>query len=61
MSEITVVLKDSDRTYKHGFLIYEPFTVSEDDPVICACIEEAKMNFNGDPESVHVKIHMEIK
>jgi hypothetical protein len=61
MSEITVILKDSDRTYRQKFLIYEKFTLDQDDPVIHMCIFEAKKNFEGDPESVQIKIHLEIQ
>ena len=61
MSEITVILKDSDRTYKQKFLVYEDYTVSEMDSVIVKCIEESKMSFNGEPESIQIKIHLEIQ
>jgi hypothetical protein len=61
MNELTVILKDSDRTYRQKFLIYEKYTLSDEDPVILMCIGEAKKNFAGDPESVQVKIHMEIQ
>jgi hypothetical protein len=61
MSELTVILKDSDRTYRQKFLVYEAFTVSDNDPVVLMCIENAKKNFDGDPESVQIKIHLEIQ
>jgi hypothetical protein len=61
MNELTVILKDSDRTYRQKFLIYEVYSVSDDDAVIIACIEEAKKNFEGDPESIQIKIHLEIQ
>ena len=61
MNELTVILKDSDRTYRQKFLIYEQYTMSDDDPVIRMCIDEAKKNFEGDPESIQIKIHMEIQ
>ena len=61
MNELTVILKDSDRTYRQNFLIYEKYSVAYDDPVIIACIEAAKKNFQGDPESIQVKIHLEIQ
>jgi hypothetical protein len=61
MSELTVILKDSERTYKQKFLIYKDYAVADDDAVILACIEEAKKNFEGEPESIQVKIHMEIQ
>jgi hypothetical protein len=61
MSELTVILKDSDRTYRQKFLIYEKFTLYQDDPVILMCIDEAKKNFEGEPEFVQIKIHLEIQ
>jgi hypothetical protein len=61
MSELTVILKDSDRTYRQKFLIYEAYSMSDDDPVIRMCIEEAKKNFEGDPEKIQIKIHLEIQ
>jgi hypothetical protein len=61
MNELTVILKDSDRTYRQKFLIYENYSVSDDDPVIRMCIEEAKKNFEGEPENIQVKIHLEIQ
>jgi len=61
MTELTVVLKDSARTYRQKFLIYEAYTMSENDPVILACISEAQKNFEGEPESIQVKSHMEIQ
>lgn len=61
MNELTVILKNSDRTYRQKFLIYETYSVSENDKVIGMCIEEAKKSFEGDPESIQVKIHMEIQ
>ena len=61
MSELTVILKDSDRTYRQKFLIYESYSPDEHDPVILNCIQEAKKNFEGDPESINIKIHLEIQ
>jgi hypothetical protein len=61
MSELTVILKDSERSYRQKFLIYENLTPSDDDPVIMRCIEEAKNNFDGEPETIQIKIHLEIQ
>ena len=61
MTELTVVLKDDHRTYRQKFLIYENYTMSDDDDVIRMCITEAKKNFEGDPESIQIKVHMEIQ
>lgn len=61
MSELTVILKDSERTYRQKFLIYATYCVSEDEPEIIKCIEEAKQNFQGDPEEITIKISLEIQ
>ena len=61
MTELTVILKDSDRTYRQKFLIYEDYTATEDDPIILACIEESKKSFDGDPETIQVKINMDVQ
>jgi hypothetical protein len=61
MTELTVILKDADRTYKQKFLIYENYCPSEEDPIVKTCIEEAKNNFEGEPEKIQVKIHLEVQ
>lgn len=61
MTELTVILKDSDRTYRQKFLIYENYCPCAEDPVITMCIEEAKKSFEGEPESIQIKIHLEIQ
>jgi hypothetical protein len=60
MSEVVVILKDSERTYRQKFLSYSEFTVNENDSYILKCVEEAKKNFDGEPEEVVVKITLEI-
>ena len=60
MNEMTVILKDSDRIYKQKFLIYEKYELSDESPIIQECISEAKKNFDGRPEHVQIKIHMEM-
>ena len=61
MTELTVILKDSERTYRQKFLIYEEYTTFENDPVIFKCIEEAKRNFDGEPDDIQIKITLEIQ
>jgi len=61
MSELTVILKDEHRTFKQKFLLYEAFTVSEHDETVRNCINEAIKNFGvGSPDSVQVKIHLQV-
>ena len=61
MSELTVILKDSERTYRQKFLCYDDYHVSENDPFILQCIEEARKSFDGEPEHIQIKIHLEIQ
>lgn len=61
MTELTVILKDSDRTYRQKFLCYQAYSTSLEDPIIGECIKLAKKSFEGEPESIQVKIHMEIQ
>jgi hypothetical protein len=60
MSELTVILKDSERTYRKKFLAYEDYTVSESDSFIKQCIEDARKDFLGEPEEVTVKISISL-
>jgi hypothetical protein len=61
VSEITVSIKDEEKTLKKKFLIYNVFQVHEQDDTIKACIEETLENFSSDPSKITVKItlHME--
>ena len=58
--EITIHLKDDDKRTTHKFLIYENVNVSSEDETIRNCILEAKKSFDGNPESIKVKIHLEV-
>ena len=61
LSEVTVILKDEERTYKHKQIIYESYAISYDDPVIQRLIEEAKKNFVGEPDDIIIKTHFQVK
>lgn len=61
MSELTVVLKDESRTYRQKFLIYDPYTISFDDPNILQCVLEAKKNFDGDPSDIIIKVNFQVQ
>jgi hypothetical protein len=61
MSELTVILKDSERTYRQKFIMYVAYSMSPDDPEIIKCIMEAKQNFVGEPEEVAIRTNMVIQ
>ena len=41
--------------------MYAAYQIHFDDADIRGCIEEAKKNFNGAPETIQIKIHMEFQ
>ena len=55
-----MIFKDESKTYRQKFLLYDTYTVSQDDAVVMRCIEEARRNFDGETDTVQIKIHMEI-
>lgn len=56
-----MIVKDSEKTLRTKYPIYESFHVDSEDPIIKKCIEETLLNFGAEPDSIQVKIHMEIK
>lgn len=60
-NEVTVIVKDVERTYRQKFLVYEQFCLSNDDPVLKMCIESALNNFQGEPDDIQVKAFMVVR
>jgi hypothetical protein len=60
MVEVSVIVKDSERRLKKDYVEYEEFTMKIDDPVIKKLVESTLAEFNGTPESVQVKVCMEV-
>jgi hypothetical protein len=42
------------------FLLYEPYQVSHDDPIIKQCIAETLEGFKGEPERVTIRISLDL-
>jgi len=59
-SELTVILKDDESTYRQKFLLYDQYTISPEDPTIMECIEAAKQNLKIQPNEIQIKIHLEV-
>jgi len=55
MTELTVIIKGAESSYKQKFLIYETFTWTENDPTIKQCVEESLSNTKIDPETIMVR------
>lgn len=60
-TEITVICKDSEKTLRKKFLIYDIYTVDERDPVIEECVEQTVTEFGDEPDDVKLKISMSIR
>ncbi len=56
--EVTVIMKDEERTMKQKFLCFDPLI---NQTMVEQYIKEAKVNFPGNPESVVVKTSMVIQ
>ena len=59
-SELTVTIKSDDGTYKQKFLLYDAYMTTPDDPIVKQCIEEAIANTKIIPDTVKLKISMEV-
>lgn len=59
-AEITIILKDESRTYRHKFLEYREFQAKHDDPVVEELICEARKSFEGNPTDIQVRISIEV-
>lgn len=58
--EVSVTLKDCEKRIKHDFLIYDELVIASDNKIIQECIAEAKKNFQGEPESIKVRVSLEV-
>ncbi len=59
LSELTVIIKDDEKSLRKKFIIYDEITTSEFDPIIKDCIEQTLINFNGEPDHIEIKISID--
>lgn len=59
--ELTVTVKDSDRTLKKEFLVYEPITFVDTDPMISRIVKESLEEFKGEPDDIKIRAVMILK
>ncbi len=57
---ISVRIKDDEKSLKKDYLIYDPVSVDQDDPIIKECVEELLKEFNAEPSDIFVNIKLEI-
>ncbi len=60
VSELTVIIKDEEKTLKTKYLIYETYEISLENPTIKDCVEKTLENFDGNPSNITVKIEMDM-
>ncbi len=59
-TEITITIKDDEKSVKAKYLIYENFMITQDDPIICSCVAKTLESFHGEPEEVRVRINFSL-
>ena len=59
-SELTITIRDSEKTQKTKHLVYVNYYLNPDDPVIKAIISQALVEFNAEPESVKIRVNLEV-
>jgi hypothetical protein len=57
-SEVTVILKGEDSTFRKKFNSYDKYSVDTNDHTIQGFIQQAKEEYKGTPEEVWVKISL---
>lgn len=60
-SELTVTVKDEEKSFKQKFLLYKPYSVDPHDETVQECIQEAISNSKIIPEDIKIRINMEVK
>jgi hypothetical protein len=59
--ELTVIVKDAEKRLTKKYLMYQPFACTIEDPEIKRCIEETLEEFEGKPDSIKLRITVEIE
>lgn len=60
VSEVKVTIKDEDTTISEQFLVYEPFTISSEDPTMLSMVKQTRDKVVGslvDPDII-IRIKM---
>lgn len=60
MVEVTVILKDAERTYKEKFLVYERIDLWHDSEQIQGFVKQACASFKAEPTDITIKITLDV-
>jgi len=58
--EVSVRLKDEEKTLTVKHLIYDDFVCNENDPILKQCINDSIKQFTGHADDIQVKITLEV-
>ena len=60
--ELVITIRDEeDRKLSKPFLIYEPVTLEENDPIIRRCLKELLEEFKGQADDIKLKATMVLR
>lgn len=60
-TELTVIIKNTESTYRQKFSLYDEYTMDPEDPIIQKCITDTQENFKGEAEDIQIKVVMVVK
>jgi hypothetical protein len=61
VSELTVIMKDEEKTLRNKSLIYEDYMVDSEDPIIRQAVEQTLKIFGAEPDSIKISITMVVE
>jgi hypothetical protein len=53
-------MRNSEKTLRSKYLLYEPYTVNQEDPIIQGYIAKSLHEFGSEPDDVKIRINLEI-
>jgi hypothetical protein len=60
VAEITVTIRNEDKTLKSKYLIYDTFTTADCDPTLKECVDKSIAAFKDQHDSVKIRINLEV-
>lgn len=60
VKEVTIILKNEERSYREKFLVYDDFQMDAEHPVLRECLDKARANFVCEPDDIAIKVSMVI-
>jgi hypothetical protein len=60
VTEITVTIKDEEKTLRSKYLTYVKYALDYDDPVIKDCVARSLKDFSGEPTDIRLRINLTI-